>query len=333
MKKSIFLLLFLLMGYTISNAQEVLTNHSIIDMLEMGLGEDVIITKISTSECDFKTSINDLKELKEKGVTNNIIVAIMKQAQQDKENTESKKTLLPGIYLNDKDELKKIYPTAFSGTKTNTLGSAFSNGIASAKIKSTMQGNSSKNIVNTAAPEFLFLFDQKQNNASLSEWWFSVASSPNQFVLVKLKKKGKNRELETGKINVYAGSSMGINEESTIKFTITEINDFEFKVTPESILEPGEYCFFYQGTIPQGGYTNQSVFDFSIPTNCKYPSKFRLGEKVWVQIEGKIKACNILDIKLKDGEVHYQGETSTLKKVEWLEVDCSKSKEEIKRNL
>lgn len=225
MKKSIFLLLFLLMGYTISNAQEVLTNHSIIDMLEMGLGEDVIITKISTSECDFKTSINDLKELKEKGVTNNIIVAIMKQAQQDKENTESKKTLLPGIYLNDKDELKKIYPTAFSGTKTNTLGSAFSYGIASAKIKSTMQGNSSKNIVNTAAPEFLFLFDQKQNNASLSEWWFSVASSPNQFVLVKLKKKGKNRELETGKINVYAGSSMGINEESTIKFTITEIND------------------------------------------------------------------------------------------------------------
>ncbi|MDD3040150.1 hypothetical protein [Bacteroides sp.] len=327
MKKLILLFIFLLAGYTISNAQEVLTNQSVIDMLEIGLGEDVIIAKITTSECDFSISINDLKDLKEKGVSDNIIIAMVKQ---EKDNNEQSKTLLPGLYFNDNDSLIKIFPTTFSGTKTNTLGSAFSYGIASAKIKSTMPGSSSKNIVNTVTPEFIFLFDKKQENAPLSEWWFSVASSPSQFVLVKLNKKEKSRELGTGKVNVYAGSSMGIDEESIIKFTISKTNDFEFKVIPEDILQPGEYCFFYQGVIPQGGYTNQSVFDFSIPMNCRYPSKFRHGQRVWVQIEGKIKNCNIIDIKIKDGEVHYEGEmTNSLKKVEWLETDCAKSKKEL----
>ena len=61
-------------------------------MLELRFSNDVIVTKINTSKNNFDTSIQALKELKEKGVSNDIIVAMM----QKNNNTEKqiKKTPL-----------------------------------------------------------------------------------------------------------------------------------------------------------------------------------------------------------------------------------------------
>lgn len=268
MKKTFLLLasvLFLHLSVLAQN--EKLTNQSILDMIEMGFSEDVILTKIKTSEVNFNTDIDALKTLKTKGVSDEIIKAIMngnnKQDTADNELKDSR----TGIYINNNGEYKKILPTVFSGTKTNTLGSAFSYGIASAKIKSVMNNAQSTNVVQSETPEFWFYFTPKENdsfNVGASNWWFASATSPNEFALVKLKTKKNKRELETGKVNVYSGTNIGVSEKNTIPFEIEIINDYTFKVVPKSPLEVGEYCFFYQGTIPQGGFTNQSVFDFSI---------------------------------------------------------------------
>ena len=98
---------------------------------------------------------------------------------------------------------------------------------------------------------------------SLFNWWFRVATSPNEFVLVKMKvKNSKNlREVVTAKNSAYARTS-GIDPKASIPFNIETIGNNKFKVVPET-LEPGEYCFIYQGTVPTGR-RNQSVFDFSI---------------------------------------------------------------------
>ncbi len=61
---------------------EKLTNQSISDMIELGFSESIIMTKIQTSEVDFDISMEALKALKEKGVPENIIVAIMNVAQK-----------------------------------------------------------------------------------------------------------------------------------------------------------------------------------------------------------------------------------------------------------
>lgn len=168
---------------------------------------------------------------------------------------------ISGIFYKDKGELKKIYPTVFSGSKTNTLGSALTYGIASSKIKSTIPGRTSRVIISHTLPEFVFLFKDNANNDS-SNWMFSTASSPNQFVLVKLTQKNKSRELETGKVNLYSGTSVGVPEDVTVQFDIEMVDETEFKVTPRQVLDPGEYCFFYQGAIPVGGYSNQSILIF-----------------------------------------------------------------------
>jgi len=334
MKQLLLIVFFTISTATVNAQQEVLTNQSIIDMLELGFTEDIIVTKINTSKCDFNTEIDALKSLKEKGVNSNIIVAMMKAAKTIQENEEYVNDAISGIFIKDGEKMVRIHPTIFSGTKTNTLGAALSYGIADAKIKSTMLGATSNNIVNTTLPEFYFIFERNRNNISLSDWWFSVATSPNQFALVKLETKGKRRELETGKVNIYAGTSVGVNEETIIKFRITEINDYEYKVVPESPLESGgEYCFFYQGSIPQGGYSNQSVFDFSISKDCKRSNIYPVGSYVFVFIEDKIKKCLIKDVNVENGEIYYTGETSTFKKAKWRESSCSLDKEGLKASI
>ena len=78
MKKTLLLILTaFLISITASAQNEKLTNQSILDMIELGFSEDVILTKIKTSEVDFDTSIDALKELKSKGVGDAIIMSIM----------------------------------------------------------------------------------------------------------------------------------------------------------------------------------------------------------------------------------------------------------------
>ena len=129
-------------------------------------------------------------------------------------------------------------------------------------------------MLKTSTPEFTFIFDPNvtevdnmQNNqggdTGIFNWWFRMASNPNEFVLVKLtvKEKKNLREVITGK-DSWISSSSGIDPKYALNFSVETIEGNKFKVTPDS-LEPGEYCFIYQGAVPQGR-ENQSVFDFSI---------------------------------------------------------------------
>ena len=50
--------------------EEILTNQSILDMMELGFTNDVIVGKIETSKSSFDTTVDALKALKEKGVGN-----------------------------------------------------------------------------------------------------------------------------------------------------------------------------------------------------------------------------------------------------------------------
>ncbi|MGL4779325.1 MAG: hypothetical protein ACRCX5_14000 [Bacteroidales bacterium] len=232
-------------------------------MLDLGFEEDIIITKIQTSRTDFNTDISQLKALKDKGASSKIISAMMKQDSETpvEQNNQS------GIYFESEGQKVKVLPSVFSASKTSTLASGLTYGIASAKVKSIINNSSSRNVINNEQPAFYFYFSPSDvlGQGGL-DWWFRAATSPNEFVLVKLKsnERKNSRELETGSINAYVGSNYGIDSKKTIPFTIEQINDTEFVVAPYSPLEPGEYCFFYQGAVPQGGVNNQSVFDFSI---------------------------------------------------------------------
>ena len=66
MKKLLLGAILIFYSFILFAQNEVLTNQSIIDMLELGFSNDIIVTKINTSKNNFDTSIQALKELKKK---------------------------------------------------------------------------------------------------------------------------------------------------------------------------------------------------------------------------------------------------------------------------
>lgn len=253
---------------TIGFAQETITNESVVQMVELGFDDYMIIDKINTSDVKFDASISALGEMKNAGVSSEILSLIMEKSKQ---NTKSK----TGIYFTDASgEDKLVQPSVFSGANSNAVAQKLVSGLINSKQKAQLPKTQSNNIIRQSQPEFTFIFDPSvtevdnlQNNqgsdSGIFNWWFRMASNPNEFVLVKLtvKEKKNLREVITGKES-WITSSSGIDPKYALNFAIEEIEGNKFKVTPDS-LEPGEYCFIYQGQVPQGR-DNQSVFDFSI---------------------------------------------------------------------
>jgi len=267
MKKTTLFAVLLSLTLQFNYAQEVITNGSIIQMQELGFDEAIIVSKINSSDVDFDASITALSKLKESGVSSTLIALVMAKS---KFNTKSK----TGIYYLAADTtIKPVLASVFSGVNQNALAQNLVSGLINAKEKSQLPKRTSNNVIRSTTPEFTFIFDpdteadNMQNfqgdKPSLFNWWFRVATSPNEFVLVKMKvKNSKNlREVVTAKNSAYARTS-GIDPKASIPFNIETIGNNKFKVVPET-LEPGEYCFIYQGTVPTGR-RNQSVFDFSI---------------------------------------------------------------------
>lgn len=164
-----------------------------------------------------------------------------------------------------------------------------------------------------------------------------IASSPNEFALVRLTTKKGRRELETGSVNLYAGTSIGVDEKNHIQIDIEKIDDYTFKVKPRYFLNTGEYCFYYQGSIPQGGYNNQSVFDFSIPQSCalEFYNKYSIDDTVWILRNGKPKNYEIRKFYVNEEGIFYGLGSRYDYEVELYasEKICYPSKKELKKAL
>jgi hypothetical protein len=267
MKKFLILFTIALFSFLEINAQETITNESIIQMKDLGFNDAMIIDKINSSNVKFDASIDGLTTLKKAGVSADVLSIVM---QKSKHNTKSKTGI---YYISVDNEQKLIQPAVFSGSNSNAAAQKLVSGLINSKKKAQLPNIRSNNVITNKQPEFIFVFDPSSsdvdnmqtnqgNQAGIFNWWFRTASSPNEFVLVKLTiKERKNlREVITGKSN-WLTSSSGIDPKYALPFKIETIEGNKFKVTPEN-LEPGEYCFIYQGQVPQGR-SNQSVFDFS----------------------------------------------------------------------
>jgi hypothetical protein len=256
---------------------DTLTNKSIVSLTKIGLPPATIISKIRTSITSFDVSVNALIELQKDGVNSDVINEMIKVDQGS--NTSSEKQVnsdnpnamqKPGIYVyNPKDSvkiLKRVDPTVTSTDKTGGFGSAIAQnmtaGIAKDKIKSDLAGDKSHLQISNATPTFYFYFENNAN-PNADSWFFSSATSPNEFALVKLDQKKNSREMVVGDMNAY-GKSSGIPNKMKVPFDYTEVSDGIYKVTFSTPLDQGEYCFLYTSSTPSR-FTNNKVFDFGIP--------------------------------------------------------------------
>jgi len=60
-----------------SKAQGSLTNSDVVGMIKAGIGAEIVIAKIKTASCSFETSPAALKELKDAGVPDGVVLAMV----------------------------------------------------------------------------------------------------------------------------------------------------------------------------------------------------------------------------------------------------------------
>lgn len=262
-----------------ANAQskvDTLTNEKIVKLSKLKLSPLIIINKIKTSYDVFDVSTDGLIKLSDSGVSADVINAMMESstksqtdAANQKDFNDPKTMRRTGIYMYDpKDNIKtikRVDPTVTSTSKSGGFGTfvaqAYTYGLAKSKLRSNLSGKNSRLQIDDNSPVFYFYFENNANPKA-DDWFFATATSPNEFVIVKLKEKKDEREMVVGDANAYS-SSTGISSKVKIDFKYEEVADGIFKLTFNKPLEKGEYCFLYASATPTQ-YANNKVWDFGI---------------------------------------------------------------------
>lgn len=263
-----------------NGSRDALTNESVIELVKMGLSEPLIIQKIRQSERHFDTSLAGLKQLKANRVSDSLIREMMSSSNGDSApnvNSASDEknsgggdnatvALEPGIYIRENSSWVEINPTQFSGTRTNVLGSAMTYGIMKGKSRAVLRGASANIRTAQRRPEFIFSFspEYKNSGAMMAGFLAFGATSPGEFVLVKMERKSNTRETIIGEYSVYTGSTTGARDKDVRDFSFEKVRPGVFKVTPKVDLEEGEYCFYFAGTPAGLGLAGGKLFDFSV---------------------------------------------------------------------
>lgn len=269
---------------------DVLTNANVVAMVKAGLPKSVILNAIQTSSTRFDASANAMITLKKQGVSDEILSAMAAKGGSTNTSLTSNTStgaaksetglskLDPGIYYSDESSNKQapLEASVFSQSKVGSgLLSGLTYGIAKTKAKAVLSGVQANLQVNNSNPIFYFIFPHNTgsnigNESNANGGWYSNATSPNEFILVKFKvvnsSKQKGREVVTGSFGTYSGFSGGIEDESKVTYRFSKLSSGIYKVYFESPLKEGEYAFLFAGTAATavGSTTSQKAFDFSI---------------------------------------------------------------------
>lgn len=275
MKSLTILIISLLFAIVFNtNAQEILTNQNVLMLVQKGLPSSVIVSKIKSTKNSFDVSIDTLIKLKESQIPDDVINAMV-EATQDQSKyavaVDLNNPLNPhesGIYYlkknGDKTGMVQLEPSVYSQTKSGgALAYGLTYGLASITQNITLNGRIAQMQFEDNEPVFYFYFESsRQSLNQTGNWWFSVATSPNEFLLVHLNERTKSREVEIGSVNVLESTS-GVSDKNKTAFKFVKIAPGIYKVYFEQQLS-GEYCFMYAGVSPQGSVTINKVYDFGI---------------------------------------------------------------------
>jgi hypothetical protein len=256
-----------------------LTNQDVIGMVEVGLSEDVIITKIRTVSASgpdaisFDTSVDGLKALKVGKVPDSVIKVMMNPApppQPLNVMAATPMTIDPnlpppevGVYWKDGSKFVLIEGQALTQTKAGgKAGSFFTDGLRNQHWDAYLEGPASKNVLKERRPSFYIYVPDGLDSSD--------------YVLIKLNKKGDRREFQVGSFGGITGGKAGVQRDKEIPFKADHVGIRIYRITLNEDLKPGQYAFFMgtgqaatmsgaMGGNRSGGVASGRIFDFGIP--------------------------------------------------------------------
>ena len=254
------------------------TNQDVIGMAQLGLSEDVIISKIRAGSAKgegvavFDTSVDALKVLKAANVSDAVIKVMINPAPPPPQVVAAVTPMtfdpnLPppevGVYWKNGAAFILIQGRAIDQTKVGgKAGSYFTDGMRNQHWDAYVDGPHSANVVKERRPAFyLYVPD---------------GSDALDYVLITLIKKSDRREFQIGSFGGVTGGKSGVKRDKIVDFKAEHVGIRTYKLTLGADLKPGEYAFFMgtgagttmsgaRGGNRSGGAASGRIYDFSIP--------------------------------------------------------------------
>jgi hypothetical protein len=281
-RKSILAVLFLAICPLLF-AQQTMNNDAVIKLVKAGLSDDLIVSTINASAGSYDTSADGIIALKTAGVGDKVVAAIVTRASApapvaaasaapaaatvaDPDDPASPHD--PGVYLttvgaDGKQKMLFIDRAGAGREKTsNVLGSAFSYGIAKAKVKAEIPGAHAPVRTRETRPIFYMFFPSSSNLGGFGG--NDVITSPAQFTLLSVEEKKDHRETAIAKMG-FASASAGTDDKRMALFTSDRIRNGVYKITPNTDLKAGEYAFIASsGTAVSATNHTVVIYDFGV---------------------------------------------------------------------
>ncbi len=211
-------------------------NARVVAMTKLGLGDEVIIARIKTSPCKFALSDDDLVALKRAGVSDKVIAAMLEASV-----LTSPRVSVDGWSL----EVRSLAQAKVVGG----LGKNLSLGIKSTKTKAFLQGRHA----NAYAGSYPTILLQ-----------LPAGDSVDNYVLVRMARKGDRRELEVAPAGAGPGSRAGLRTESAIRLSSQPLSGRRYQLTPVKRLKRGEYLLYILGSADANKGIYGKGYDFSV---------------------------------------------------------------------
>jgi hypothetical protein len=284
--------------FSLVNAQEPLTNDSVVKMVKAGLAEDVILSMVKSQPAKYTMSPDNLIALKTAGIPDRIVAAMVERTAGPRTGVYTGATASgatpaagniatgdpndpaaphdSGIYLHSKDrggeyKLTVLEQAAYQGSKSGGLfASAMTSGLKKAKMKAVISGQHASIRTPETQPVFYFYFEDKAAGLGKGSFGAGAVSNPNQFALVRLDVTKSSRETIIGEFGAL-GMSSGTHQKSMVTFKSERVRPGLYKVVPNGPIEPGEYCFLVShagmGAYGAGAAGAAQLFDFGVTPN------------------------------------------------------------------
>lgn len=256
-------------------AEAPMTNEEVIMLAQAGLSPSIIIGKIRSGRSDFNLSTDSLIKLKQAGVTDDILAAML-EAKSGKTVTAGTPLADPndpmtkhnyGIYLYEEvagtRKMTQLRPAVSAQNRTGgVFTSSITYGISKVKIKSNLPGRNAALQIADTQPVFYFYLDVTSGGLNTAS---GIPSDPSEFTLIRFNQRSDNREVTIGKSNAF-GAKGGLSDEYVVQFTATDLGNGVFKITPSGPLPKGEYGFYLvnSGNSNTSAAVGAKFFDFGV---------------------------------------------------------------------
>ena len=216
------------------------TNQSVIKMVKAGMSDPIIISSINSQPAHFSLSANDLIALKQAGVSDQIMAAMIARSNPAAVPASAVPALYPteiGVYYKVNGAYTDIEPEIVNQKTGGFLKSLATDGIIKPDINGHVNGVRSRTSLNSNV-EFLFVVP---DGDSLSE-----------YQLLRLHAKSNYREFRSVTGGVIHASTGATRDD--ISFKGTKVAPRTYLVTLGPNTPAGEYGF-----LPPGAFTSRNL--------------------------------------------------------------------------